>query len=175
MWLQSKLFNNATFLVTFDPHWCIIFLNLTLCGAVLTYFFNIHTRRWNRDSSSFFFLSCYLITWLVDTQFFRSLPCKLPSLLPWCVGMSKLTHFDSWRRMSLLAVHNTDKTLIIWHCNLSALKYSALYFSFFAMRALMETYVTPALFQQTHYNKWIWQITAVSDIMPVATGAEAEK
>lgn len=43
------------------------------------------------------------------------------------------------------------------------------------MHTLIETYVTLALFQQTHYNKWIWQITVVSDIMSVAAGAEAEK
>ena len=123
----------------------------------------------------FFFWKCYLISWLVDTQLFRSFHCRLPSLLPSCVGMSKLTHFASWTRMSLLAVHNTDKTLIIWHCNLSALKYFALYYSLLTMCTLIETYVNLALFQQTHYNKWIWQITAVSNIMPVAAGGEAEK
>lgn len=55
--------------------------------------------------------------------------------------------------MTLLAAHNTDKTLIIQHCNLSALKNSALYYSLLAMHNLIETFVTLALFQQTHYNK----------------------
>lgn len=106
---------------------------------------------------------------------FRSLHFRLPSLLTWCVRMSKLAHFASWCKMSCACSALYWHTVIIWHCNLSALKYFALYYSLLAMHTLIETYVTLALFQQTHYNKWIWQITVVSDIMPVASGAEAEK